>query len=87
MADALRESIRDKLESRKDYSLRDVQVLDLFFKKPVSTISDIAEKADCSFPTARKVIEKFEGSGLLIETTGMRRNKRFLFKPYVDLFK
>ncbi len=83
----LRAGLREKLEERSDYSPRDLQALDLLFSKPVISITDLARKSGCSYPTARKVIDKFESLGIVVETTGMRKNTRFRFEPYVNLFK
>ena len=35
---------------------------------------------------ANQLVEQFVQAGLLQETTGWKRNRRFRFKPYLDLF-
>ena len=37
--------------------------------------------------TASSLINDFEANGILTEITGLRRNRLFIFKEYVDLFK
>ncbi len=41
----------------------------------------------CGFPTARKYIEQFVEQGILRETTGKSRNRRFRNDPYLSLFE
>ena len=41
----------------------------------------------CSFPTARKYVEQFVELGLLRETTGFQRNRRYRFDAYLSLFE
>ena len=57
------------------------------FTHPVVNANQIAEVSKVSIPTAYKLIERFVSHGLLTETTGAKRGKLFLFKPYLNLFK
>jgi hypothetical protein len=41
---------------------------------------------DVSYPTAASLVSDFEGLGILDETTGQQRNRRYLFREYVELF-
>ncbi len=46
----------------------------------------VEQHIDCSYVKANKLVLQFEKLGLLQETTGWRRNRRYRFKPYIDLF-
>jgi hypothetical protein len=39
-----------------------------------------------SYPTASSLVSDFEDLEILVETTGQKRNRRYLFREYVDLF-
>lgn len=47
----------------------------------------VSKAADVSAPTAYKLIERFVENGLLREITGAKRDRLFLFDPYLNLFK
>jgi cell filamentation protein, protein adenylyltransferase len=41
---------------------------------------------DVSFPTANRLVGRFEELGILREVTGQRRSRMFRYEPYVRLF-
>jgi Fic family protein len=47
----------------------------------------VAEAASISLPTAYKLIERFLDQNLLREITGAKRDRIFLFEPYLQLFR
>jgi len=47
----------------------------------------VAEAADISQPTAYKLIDRFLQQGLLIEITGAKRDRIFLFDAYLKLYR
>ncbi len=47
----------------------------------------VAEATGVSQPTAYKLIERFVKNGLLVETTGAKRDRIFLFDPYFKLYR
>jgi Fic family protein len=47
----------------------------------------VAEAAAVSLPTAYKLIERFLENKLLREITGAKRDRIFLFEPYLQLFR
>ncbi|MFQ6131517.1 MAG: hypothetical protein ACE5R4_05740, partial [Armatimonadota bacterium] len=62
-----------------------VQLIDALCRQPVLSISKMAETLGISFPTAAKLAGRFEEAGLLRETTGQERHRRYAYKPYLDL--
>jgi Fic family protein len=62
-------------------------LLDFLFEQPLVTISIVERRLDCVYVTAAKVIEQFVRLGLLREITGNRRNRRFRYEPYLNLFQ
>lgn len=58
-------------------------LLDRLFYTPVITIADIEEHFKITHPTASSVIHKFVDAGILVEVTGQKRAKRFVYKKYL----
>ena len=59
--------------------------VDVLMRRPVITVNQAADELHVSYPTANALISKFEAIGLLRETTGQARNRRYRYQPYVDL--
>lgn len=81
---AMREEHRRRLQTSA-VSGRAPDLLDLLFDKPVVNANVVAARLGMSFGGARKLIERFIEVGLLVETTGQQRNRRFAYQPYFDL--
>lgn len=81
---ALREEHRTKLQAA-GASGRGLDLLDFLFDRPVVNVNVVAERLGLSFGGARKLVERFVEAGLLVETTGQQRNRRFGYQPYLDL--
>ena len=64
-----------------------LRVLDLLFAQPVLTPATLEEKLRVSYVTANNHIARLEELGILRETTGYKRNRRFSFVPYLALFE
>ncbi len=61
-------------------------LLDFLFEQPLVTISLIERRLKCVYVTASRLVEQFVRLGMLRETTGNRRNRRYLYEPYLSLF-
>lgn len=57
------------------------------FTHPWVNAQQVAEAASVSLPTAYKLIERFLAHKLLREITGAKRDRIFLFEPYLQLFR
>ncbi|MEX0600750.1 MAG: hypothetical protein WD205_08925 [Rhodothermales bacterium] len=63
------------------------KLLALLYRQPyVRAASDVAEYLDVTPKTARSLIHDLEALGILRETTGNERNRRYLFSEYFELF-
>lgn len=60
---------------------------DYLFMQPIIDISDVMQATGLSNVSAYKLIEDFIKLEILVETTGMQRNRIFQFKEYFDIFK
>jgi len=49
-------------------------------------ITTASSKLEVAYVTAKKLVTEFLELGLLEEITGGRRNRRYRYTPYLDLF-
>ena len=52
--------------------------------RPLITVSDVARICGRTFANANLLVGRLEEAGLLQEVTGRRRNRRFLYSPYLE---
>ncbi len=81
----LQERLKQKILKEKKASLRSIQLLDILFTSPLTTINDIAKKLDISFQAASEQAKLFLGLDILEELTGQKRSRRFAFAPYLKI--
>ncbi len=84
---ALREAHRERVGREYTGSAYGLRLLDYLCKRPLLTIGMAREELDCAYTTASKLMERFVGLGILKETTGRQRNRRYSYRPYLDLFE
>lgn len=82
---ALRERDRARIEGTRRVSGNLVRLLDLLFVQPIVTAKLAARRLDVTFATANKAIARMVDWGILQETTGFRRNRRFKYDAYLSL--
>lgn len=84
--------LRDELEGHKILVLgkkvpNAKGLLTTLYANPVVNGAIVSEKLNVSLPTANSLIDDFVRLGILKETTGLRRNRLFVFTDYMNLFK
>lgn len=62
------------------------QVLNLLYRKPMLSASDLEQSLGISHPTANALLRDFIRLGLLREVTGAARHRLYVFETYLDLF-
>lgn len=80
---ALREQHREAL---RDNAMAQ-QLLDILFERPIVSIRTVEGALNTSYVTAQRTVEHLEAQGILREITGRKRNRRYRYQPYVDLFQ
>jgi hypothetical protein len=68
---------------------RSKTALELFhtlFKKPIVTIKDVQRMTGLSVKAAGDMVQLFVDKKILVENTGFKRNRVFMFESYLKLF-
>lgn len=84
---ALRAEKQGLLASERKSRGNLVRALDVLFQQPIVTVRRIEERLDVTFATANAIAARLVELGVLRESTGFARNRRFVFDPYLALFE
>ncbi len=76
-----------KIHAWKPHATVGLALFRYLFTHPWVNAQQVAEAASVSLPTAYKLIERFLDQQLLREITGAKRDRIFLFQPYLQLFR
>jgi len=79
---ALRTEIRAGVQ---DFPPRARALSEALFDNPVLSTNSAMRIIGSSFPTAQSALQKLLEAGILVETTGRKRNKRYRFARYIDI--
>lgn len=79
--------LRESVGNQAYLTKKGIELAHLLFRKPIITVNSAASLLDCTFATANSIMSKLQENGVLQEVTGQRRNRRFRFRPYLDLFE
>lgn len=63
------------------------KVVNHLYKRPLISADRVSKVAGVSLPTSYKLIQSLEELGVLIEITGFERNRLYIFREYIDLFR
>ena len=63
-----------------------LRLLSLLFRRPIVNVTRVAEDIEVTFPTANRLVARFQDLGLLAEATGQKRSRLFRYEPYLALF-
>lgn len=70
---------------RRSYSA--LLLLNILFRNPVTTIENAARGCSLSYKAANDLVKIMHEKNIVEEMTGQSRNRIFIFKPYLDIFK
>jgi Fic family protein len=82
----LREDGRSMIERLRPSALAG-RLFDFLFEQPIFSVRMVEKRLECSYVKANQLVLQLEELGLLKETTGWRRNRRYRFSPYLALFE
>lgn len=83
----LRKELESRITDTENFNPRDLLALGEFFASPVLSVNGLANGLGITYPTARRIINRFVAMGIVSETTGRTRDKHYRFGPYVELFR
>jgi Fic family protein len=83
----LREEDRARLAREGKASGNLLRSLDHLFAQPVTTPQLLASALDIQYATANNLVARLVDVGVLSEMTGYRRNRRFAYQKYLDMFE
>ena len=82
LRDAHRDLIAAKLSNLSTAHI----LLEALLEQPSMSIRQVQQRIDRSYNSANQLVAQFEELGLLVEVTGQSRNRRYHYKPYLNLF-
>jgi len=62
------------------------RVLEHLYEHPIVSVNEVQVLTGTTYSAANTLVAKFVGSGILQEITGQARNRRFMYRSYIDLF-
>jgi Fic family protein len=65
-------------------SVSTARLFELLPSHPIVTVASAMKLIDTSKPTATRAIETLVAAGILIETTGRKRDRSFAYQAYID---
>jgi Fic family protein len=84
----LREDHRRLIQERMRVSAgKALSILESLYAGPIISVQRAASVGGVTFPSANSILQEFVSLGLLEETTGRKRNRRFSYAPYLALFQ
>jgi len=63
-----------------------IQILKILFQKPIITSNKLIEEMKIAPSTANRLLAEFEKLKIIKEYTGFKRNRKYIFKDYFELF-
>ncbi len=84
---ALREAMRDEIARKFGLAAGNgMQALDLLFEKPIVSVADVQARIGTRYPAAQGIVKRMVDAGILRAATAYRRNRKYAFGAYIDLF-
>lgn len=77
-------SDRARVLAQDTTSVSAARLFELLPNHPIITVAAAMKLIDTSKPTATRAIETLIAAGILVETTGKRRDRSFAYQTYVD---
>lgn len=62
------------------------RVLEHLYEHPIVSVNDVQEVIGTTYAAANSLVSEFTWTGILEEITGQTRNRRFMYRSYINLF-
>jgi Fic family protein len=84
--------LREKTETGKIYKMgsksrRGLNLIRSLYQNPIVDSNTVCDLLEIAPSTANRLIADFQEEGILEELTGFRRNRKYIFREYLDIFK
>ncbi len=63
-----------------------IRILNILFENPIITANRLVEKLEIAHSTVNRLLSDFEKLNIIEEYTGFKRNRKFIFKEYFEIF-
>ncbi len=63
-----------------------IRILKILFENPIITANRLVEEMKIAHSTANRLLVDFEKLNIIEEYTGFKRNRKFIFKEYFEIF-
>ncbi len=77
---------KNKISEMGSKAEKGTQMLRILFQNPIITSKKLVEELNIATSTANRLLSEFEKLGIIQEYTGFRRNRKYIFKDYFELF-
>ena len=78
---------RSKVLASRSTSIMGARLFEMLPKNPILTINRVVQLLETTKPTATKAVNTLVESGVLVETTGRRRDRTYSYAAYLDLLR
>ena len=75
---------RARVLAHEGMSLVALRLFELLPRHPVVTVASVVKLVETTKPTAGRAIELLMAAGVLVETTGKKRDRSFVYRGYLD---
>ncbi len=84
----LREQLRTQITEKLDRAAPNaLTLLEKLYDNPIVNVKEVAEITGVAFATASRVVDALCDLGILVETTGQKRNRVYAYDPYLVMFE
>ncbi len=83
--------LKSEIESKKipkmgSKSEKGMRMLRILFENPIISSNKLVEKMQVAHSTANRLLSDFENLEIIKEYTGFKRNRKYIFKEYFEIF-
>jgi Fic family protein len=75
---------RSRVLAHEGMSVVALRLFELLPRHPVVTVASVMKLVETTKPTAGRAIELLVAAGVLVETTGKKRDRSFVYRSYLD---
>ncbi|MBM4360857.1 MAG: Fic family protein [Deltaproteobacteria bacterium] len=75
---------RARVLAREGMSIIGLRLFELLPRHPIVTVASVMKLVETTKPTAGRAIEQLVAEGVLVETTGKKRDRSFVYRAYLD---